>query len=260
MLPKAHLTSHSRMSGSRWVTTPSWLSGSWRSFLYSSSVYSCHLSLISSVSVRSIPFLSFIVPIFVWNIPLVSLIFLKRSLVFPILLLSSISLYWSLRKDNRLFKSDPCCGYKKTENGEGEYLGWVCKVKYSSKKNHWEGVIWVRDLNGVEGGSHSMPERWFRVEERRRVQALNVEPTGVWAARIQPLETECSEVRGVTREPMVFRGLASTWHSSTFWSPGPLTLTLFPIYKRGTFVPVLFIPQLDYKGPVKRWVILLFWK
>ena len=40
MLPKAHLTSHPRMSGSRWVITPSWLSGSWRSFLYSSSVYS----------------------------------------------------------------------------------------------------------------------------------------------------------------------------------------------------------------------------
>ena len=27
MLSQAHLTSHSRMSGSRWVTTPSWLSG-----------------------------------------------------------------------------------------------------------------------------------------------------------------------------------------------------------------------------------------
>ena len=53
MLSKAHLTSHSRMSGSRWVwvITPSWLSGSWRSFLYSSSVYSCHLFLISSASV-----------------------------------------------------------------------------------------------------------------------------------------------------------------------------------------------------------------
>ena len=32
MLPKACLTLHSRMSGSRWVITPSWLSGSWRSF------------------------------------------------------------------------------------------------------------------------------------------------------------------------------------------------------------------------------------
>ena len=99
MLPKAHLTSHSRMPSSRWVwvITPSWLSGSWRSFLYSSSVYSYHL-LISSASVRSIPFLSFIKPIFAWNVPLISLIFLKRSLVFPILLFSSISLHWSLSK------------------------------------------------------------------------------------------------------------------------------------------------------------------
>ena len=92
MLPKAHLTLHSRMSGSGWVITPSWLSGSWRSFLYSSSVYSYHL-FISSTSVRSMPFLSFIVPIFAWNVPLVSLIFLKRSPVFPILLVSSISLH-----------------------------------------------------------------------------------------------------------------------------------------------------------------------
>ena len=42
MFPKTPLTSHSRI-------TPSWLSGSWRSFLYSSSVYSCHLFLISSL-------------------------------------------------------------------------------------------------------------------------------------------------------------------------------------------------------------------
>ena len=32
VLSKAHLTSHSRMSGSRSVITPSWLSGLWRSF------------------------------------------------------------------------------------------------------------------------------------------------------------------------------------------------------------------------------------
>ena len=98
MLPKAHLTSHPRMSGSRWVITTSWLSELLASFLYSSSVYYCHLFLISSASVRSIPFLSFIEPIFPWNVPLVSLIFLKRLQVFPILLFSSISLHWSLRK------------------------------------------------------------------------------------------------------------------------------------------------------------------
>ena len=61
-------------------------------------MYSCHLFLISSAFVRSIQFQSFIVPIFAWNIPLVSLIFLKRSLVFTILLFSSTSFHWSLRK------------------------------------------------------------------------------------------------------------------------------------------------------------------
>ena len=98
MLSKAHLTSNSRMSDSRWVNTPSWLTGLWRSFLYSSSVYSCYLFLISSASIRSIQFLSFLEPIFAWNVPLVSLIFLKRSLVFPILLFSSICFHWSPRK------------------------------------------------------------------------------------------------------------------------------------------------------------------
>ena len=32
MLPKAHLTSHSRMSSSRWMITPSWLSELWTFF------------------------------------------------------------------------------------------------------------------------------------------------------------------------------------------------------------------------------------
>ena len=59
MLPKAHLILNFRMSGSRWVITPSWLSGSWRSFLSCSSVYFWHLFSISSASVRSVPFLSF---------------------------------------------------------------------------------------------------------------------------------------------------------------------------------------------------------
>ena len=67
-------------------------------FLSNPSVYSCYLFLISSASVRSMPFLSFIVPIFAWNIPLVSLTSLKQSLVFSILLFSSISFHWSLRK------------------------------------------------------------------------------------------------------------------------------------------------------------------
>ena len=51
----------------------------------------------SSASVMSLPFLSFIVPIFTWHFPLISLIFLKRSLVFPVLLFSSIYLHCSFK-------------------------------------------------------------------------------------------------------------------------------------------------------------------
>ena len=51
-------------------------------FLYSSSMYTFHLFLISSVSTRSLPFLSFIVPIFGQNASMVFAMFLKRSPVF----------------------------------------------------------------------------------------------------------------------------------------------------------------------------------
>ena len=76
-----------------------WLSGSLSFFfLYSSSIYYFHLFLISSASIGPLPFLSFIVPIFGWSTPLIFPVFLKSSLVFPLLLLSSISLYCSLKK------------------------------------------------------------------------------------------------------------------------------------------------------------------
>ena len=88
MLPQAHLTSHSKISCFMWVTTTLWLSGSLRPFLHRSSMYSCHLFLISYASVGSLMFFSFVVPISAENFPLVSLIFLTRSLVFPILLFS----------------------------------------------------------------------------------------------------------------------------------------------------------------------------
>ena len=108
MLPKAHLTSHSRMSGSRWVITPLWLSGSWKSFLYSSSVYSCHLFLISSASVRCIPFLSFIEPICAWNVPLVSLIFLKFLEEIASLSHSTVFLYFFALISEEGFLISPC--------------------------------------------------------------------------------------------------------------------------------------------------------
>ena len=64
MLPKAHLTLHYTMSGSSWVTKPSWLTGSLRPFLYSSSVYSCHFFLSSSVSVSPCCFCPLLCPSF----------------------------------------------------------------------------------------------------------------------------------------------------------------------------------------------------
>ena len=85
-------------------------------------MYSCHLFLIPSASVRSIPFLSFIVSIFAWSVHLVSLIFLKWSLVFPILFFplflffvhskrfSYLSLLFSgtLHSDGYIFPFLPC--------------------------------------------------------------------------------------------------------------------------------------------------------
>ena len=50
---------------------------------HGSPVYSCHLLSIHAASLRSISFLYFTEPIFAWHVPLVSLIFLKRCLVFP---------------------------------------------------------------------------------------------------------------------------------------------------------------------------------
>ena len=102
MFPMAYLTSTPGYLASRRVTTPSWLSGSLRPLWYCSSVYSCHFFWISSPSVRSLQLLSFIVLemsfILAWNVPLISQIFLRRSLVFPILSFSFISLYCSFKK------------------------------------------------------------------------------------------------------------------------------------------------------------------
>ena len=70
ILPKSHLTSLSRMSNSRWVTTALWLSGSLRSFLYSSSVLYILpplLNIFCFCYVHTFLFLN--APIFAWNVP-----------------------------------------------------------------------------------------------------------------------------------------------------------------------------------------------
>ena len=61
-------------------------------------MYSFHLFLIASTSTRSLSFMSLIVSIFGQNVPLISAMFLKRSLVFPLLLYSSRFTHYSLKK------------------------------------------------------------------------------------------------------------------------------------------------------------------
>ena len=97
-LSKAHLTLHSRMSGSRWVITPSWLSGSWRSFFVQFlCVFLLHLlnifcfCWVHTISLLYRSRLCMKCYLGISN-------FLNISLVFPILLFSCISLHWSLRK------------------------------------------------------------------------------------------------------------------------------------------------------------------
>ena len=106
MTPKAHLSSQSWMFGSWWMTTSLWLSPSLIPYLYSSSVYSYDCFLISSTSVMSLLFLSFILPILAWNVPLFSPIFLKRFLVFHILWLITCEGEWE-----RWITSTPVTGF-----------------------------------------------------------------------------------------------------------------------------------------------------
>ena len=61
-------------------------------------MYSFHLFFTSSASTRSLLFLSFNVPIFERNSPLNFPIFLKTSLVFPLLLFYSSFMHCSLKK------------------------------------------------------------------------------------------------------------------------------------------------------------------
>ena len=97
VLPKALLTSHYRISGSGWLTTQSWLSSSLTFFC---TILPCILSISSwsLLLLLGLYHLSFIVPIFEPNVPLIFLIFPKRSLVFPLQLFSPIFMHCSLKK------------------------------------------------------------------------------------------------------------------------------------------------------------------
>ena len=101
LLPKAHLTLHSRMSGSRWVATLSWLFGSLRPLC---TVLLCILATSSQSLLLLLDPYSFcplscpsLHEMFPWYLQF-SRRDLEKEKVFPILSFSSISLHCSLKK------------------------------------------------------------------------------------------------------------------------------------------------------------------
>ena len=147
MLPQAHLTSDSRMSGSGWVTTPPWLSQSLRSFLSSSSVHSYHLFLISSASVMCIPFLSFIVPIFAWTTRISNQSILKE--ISPIYSLEGLMLKFQhlghlMSRIDSIEKKNPWFWERLKTGGEQDDRGWDGWMGRS-----WWWEAWHAEVHGV---------------------------------------------------------------------------------------------------------------
>ena len=131
MLPNA-LTSHSRMSDSRWVTTPPWLSRPLRPFLCSSSVYSWHLfwfCYVLAVSVLYCAHLCMNCSLGISNFPAVI-----SSLSLSIF--SSISLHWSLRE---AFLS--VLLFFGTLHSNGYIFLFLLCLSRSSFLSYWEGLL-----------------------------------------------------------------------------------------------------------------------
>ena len=105
MLPKAHLILYSTMSDSKWVISPVVI---WVMKIFFCIVLLCILTTFLNIFCfyHVHIFLYFIVLIFTWNIPLVSRIFLKRSLVFPVLLFFFFYLFALITEEG--FLISPC--------------------------------------------------------------------------------------------------------------------------------------------------------
>ena len=120
--------------------------------------------------------------IFAWKFSLIVLMFLKRSLVFPILLFSSISLYWSpgdqckvckLKHGSEWSQHCPATLLKPESSGTRGYLGWgewmqiVTAVSCSLAEVCEGSRLWHSLPNPLAGASkckwsqcHSSPRLW----------------------------------------------------------------------------------------------------
>ena len=101
------------------------------------------LYLVSSASVRSIPFLSFIMLTFAWNVPLVSLIFLKRIDAFELWCWRRLlRVPWTVRRSNQLILKEisPDCSLE----------GLMLKLKFNTLATWWEEPTHWKDPNAVK--------------------------------------------------------------------------------------------------------------
>ena len=111
-------------------------------------MYSCHLFLISAASVRSLPFLSFIEPIFAWNVPLVSLIFLG-DLLKP----------WKLLYVLPIFLP-PCFSVQVWSQGD-LWASWVTYTPRASVSLSVK-VLFADLLNDLMSAGVPKPGNWMR--------------------------------------------------------------------------------------------------
>ena len=116
-------------------------------------------------------------PVFAWNVPLVSLIFLKRSLVFPIVMFSSISLHWSLKKAflsllANFWNSAFRCLYRSFSPLLFTSLFTaICKDKIFSL---WRAVLrWQRNRTGSTLSPHKFIKKTFERWVNSTKQLLN---------------------------------------------------------------------------------------
>ena len=151
MLPMAHLTSHSRIPGCRWVITPLWFSGSWRSFLNSFSVYSCHLILISSASVSPYYFCPLLSPsldeMFPWSnfLPAAK----SRKMISSLSCLSQVSILFTERH-SACFPLTVIKCFHSLSALAGK-SGWLpCCLPYKSGNFIWKNIFYLFSVSAIE--------------------------------------------------------------------------------------------------------------